>query len=451
MRRKDYEFVTQGSVLASVAKLGWPVMVSYLLYTGFSIVDAVWIGRLGPDALAASGPAQFASWSLIAVGEIIGIGATALIARRVGAGERERAGRVAGQAAVLVVAAGLLALVAGGPAVRLLFRLLGTSPEVSRLGCEYLSLLCYGAVFQFAALFLESALRAAGDTRTPLFITGSGLLVNALLDPLLIFGVGPMPELGIRGAAAATVLSQAAVVAVFVIYFRSSRAAVPLDLRAARRVDPSLWWKIVSIGAPASAITVLFTVVYLFLASFLARFGTVPVAVLGVGNRLEGITFMVAHALSVATSTLVGQNLGAGRPERAASAAWLASALGMAFGTVVALAFRLIPETIFSLFTADPEVIVEGAVFLRTLAYCQTLMAVEVVMYGAFAGAGNTVPATVISVLFNALRIPAAWIISVPLGYGPVGIWWMIAISCVIRALLLAGWFRRNRWMRKEV
>jgi len=322
---------------------------------------------------------------------------------------------------------------------------------VSRLGYEYLSILFYGGVFHFAALFLESTLRAAGDTRTPLFITGSGLVLNTILDPLLIFGIGPFPELGIRGAAAATVLSQAAIVLVFTFYFRSSRAILPVDLRAAKRPDPATWWRIITIGAPASMITVLFTVVYLFLTSFLARFGTVPVAVLGVGNRLEGITYLVAHGLSVAVSTLVGQNLGAAKPRRAAASAWIASLLGMGFGTIVALLFLFLPEEIFGLFTTDKVVIAEGAKFLRILALCQTVMALEVVMYGAFAGAGDTLPATVISVVFNSLRIPAAWIVAVPLGYGPIGIWWMICISCIIRALLLGGWFRRNRWMTKEV
>jgi len=449
MKRDDY--LIEGPVIVSVLRLGWPVMLSFLLYTGFSIVDAIWIGRLGPEALAASGPAQFTSWSLIAIGEISGIGTTALVARRVGAGEKGEAGRIVGQAVVLVIVAGLVTLLAGGPAVRALFRLLGTSPEVSRLGFQYLSVLFYGAIFHFAALFLESTLRAAGDMRTPLYISGSGLLLNILLDPLLIFGVGPFPELGIRGAAIATVISQAAIVVVFIAHFRSGRAVIPIDLRAARRPDPATWWKIISIGMPASIITVLFTVVYLFLTSFLARFGTVPVAVLSVGNRLEGVTYLVAHGLSIAASTLVGQNLGASNPKRAAAAAWMASLLGMGFGFFVALLFAIFPEQIFALFSSDPVVIREGAKFLRILAICQVLMAVEVVMYGAFAGSGDTLPATIISTLFNALRIPAAWVIAIPLGFGPTGIWWMISISCIIRAILLAGWFRRNRWMSKVV
>lgn len=448
---KKIDHVTDGPVFLSVLKLGWPVMISYLLYTSFSIIDAIWIGRLGPNALAASGPAQFASWSLIAVGEIIGIGTTALVARRVGSGDLGAAGRVVAQAAVLVIAAGLITLSTGGALVKLLFHLLGTSPEVSHLGVQYLSILFYGGIFNFAALFLESTLRAAGDTRTPLFITGSGLVLNTILDPLLIFGIGPLPELGIQGAALATVLSQSVMVIAFILHFRSSRAIIPVDMRAAWKPDPATWWKIIRIGAPVSMITVLFTLVYLFLTSFLARFGTVPVAVLGVGNRLEGITYLVAHGLSVAASTLVGQNLGANQPKRAAASAWMASLIGMAFGTFVALLFTLFPESIFALFTTDGDVIAQGAEFLRILAVCQTVMALEVVMYGAFAGAGDTVPATVISVIFNALRIPAAWIIAVPLGYGPEGIWWMIAISCIIRALLLGGWFRRNRWMDKQV
>ncbi len=438
--------ILEGPVVLSVARLGWPVVASFFLYTGFSIIDAVWIGRLGPDALAASGPAQFASWSLMAIGEIIGIGSTALIARRIGAGRPDLAGRVVVQAAILVAGAGAVTLLSGATVVRLLFRLLGTTPAVSDLGFAYLSMLFYGGVLLFAAFFLESVLRAAGDTKTPLFITGSGLVFNTLLDPLLIFGVGPFPEMGIRGAAVATLISQGAIVTVYLAHFRGGGAAIPIDAREAKRFDPATWWTIIRIGAPASAITVLFTVVYLFLTSFLARFGTVPVAVLGVGNRLEGITYLVAHGLSIAASTLVGQNLGAKQPGRAAEAAWTASLMGVAFGALVSIAFIAFPEWIFARFTTDAEVIAEGAVFLRILATCQCLMAVEVVLYGAFSGAGDTLPPTVISTLLNALRIPAAWLIALPLGFGPVGIWWMIALSCMLRAITLAAWFRRGRW-----
>ncbi len=444
-------FILEGSIAGALFRLGWPVMLSFLVYSGFTLVDAIFIGRLGPSALAASGPAQFASWLLIAVGEVIGVGTAAVIARRVGAGESGEAGRMVAQGGILVLLAGAGALITAGPAAHYLFLLIGTDPEVSRLGYAYLSILFRGAIFSFSSLFMESALRAAGDTRTPMFITGGGFLLNALLDPLLIFGAGPVPALGIEGAAIATVISQATMVCFFLAHFRSDRTAVPIDFRAARVPDLAVWGKIIRIGAPVSMITALFSAVYLFLTYFLAKYGAVPIAVVGVGNRLEGITYLIAHGLSVAAMTLVGQNLGAGKSDRAEKAAWMASGIAAGMALLIGLAFFLFPRWIFGFFTDDPTVLEEGVRFLRIVALCQGFMGVEVVMYGAFSGAGDTLPATIISTFLNALRIPAAWIVADLLGYGPVGIWWMISLSCIVRGVLLGAWFRRNRWKEKVV
>lgn len=442
--------LTEGPILGSLFRLAWPVMLSYLLYTGFSVVDAAWIGRLGPEALAAAGPAQFATWLLIAVGEALGVGATALVARRIGEGNRARAAEIAAQGGLLVLVAGAVSVLAGGGASRGLFALLGTEAEVSRLGAAYLSILFYGALFHYGAIYSESVLRAAGDTRTPMLITGSGLVLNAVLDPLLIFGYGPFPRLGIEGAALATVLSHASILSVFLLHFRSGRAAVPLRTARPKRLEPRVWREIVRIGLPASFTTALYSVVYLFLTYFLALFGTVPVAVVGVGNRLEGISYLVSHGISIAVSTLVGQNLGAGKKDRAERSAWFATALAAGLCALVGLVFLAFPETLFRFFSSDPGVIEEGSRFLRIIAVCQFFMGVEVVMYGAFAGAGDTVPPMAISSVFSLGRIPLAWVVAILLGWGPVGIWWMISVTCVVRAVVLAAWFRRNRWMERR-
>ncbi|NNE09642.1 MAG: MATE family efflux transporter, partial [Gemmatimonadetes bacterium] len=324
--------ITDGSIAGALFRLGWPVTLSFFLYTSFVIIDSIWIGRLGSDALAASGPSQFASWSIYAIGEIIAIGATAIIARRIGAGEMRDAGLTLIQGCWMVVIAGLLLAGGGALFARTLYANLGTSEIVNALGVRYLSILCYGAIFQFAGIFLESVLRSAGNTRTPMFITAGGLALNAILDPVLMFGWWGAPALGIAGAAIATVGSQALIVVVYLFYFRAGRATVPVLPRTEWKFDSYITRRIIQIGLPASSITFLFTIVYLFLTRFLAEFGTAPVAILGVGNRLEAITYLFGHGLSIATSTMVGQNLGAGKPDRAEKTAWYASAIASGFG-----------------------------------------------------------------------------------------------------------------------
>jgi putative MATE family efflux protein len=443
--------ILEGGITRALVHLAWPVVLSTLLYTSFTIVNAIWIGRLGPEALAAVAPAHFAAWILLAIGELFGIGAAALVARRVGERDLERAGTIAAQGGVLVAIAAAVMLVAGGPAARGLFRLIGTEPSVSRAGASYLALLFQGSLFYLASMYVEAVLRAAGDTRTPMMITGAGLLLNALLDPLLIFGVGPFPRLEVQGAAIATVLSYAFTAILFLLHLRRADAALSIRFRFTSGLDPSVLARIVRIGAPPSFSTALFSIVYLFLTHFLARFGTVPVAAVGVGNRLESVSYLLAHGLSIAAATLVGQNLGAGRQARAKEAAWRATLLSVAVTGTVGAFFFFLPHELVRLFSDDAAVLAEGARFLRILSYCQFLMGVEIAMTGSFAGAGDTVPPTIISSLFSAARIPLAWVVSLPLGYGPVGIWWMITVTCMFRGALLAAWFRRDRWMNRTV
>lgn len=443
--------ITTGSISGALFRLGWPVTLSFFLYTSFVIIDSIWIGRLGSEALAASGPAQFASWSILAIGQIIAIGASAVIARRIGSGDLHDAGLTFVQGCWMVVVAGAALMASGYSLSTTLYSHLGTSDAVNALGVSYLSILCYGAIVQFAGIYLESVLRAAGNTRTPLFITAAGLALNALLDPVLMFGWWGAPALGIAGAAIATVVSQLLIVTVYLIYFRRGAAAVPVLPRAEWKFDAYLSRRIVTIGLPASSITFLFTFVYLFLTRFLAEFGTLPVAILGVGNRLEAITYLFSHGLSIAASTMVGQNLGAGRPDRAEKAAWYASGIASGFALGVTVLFLAAPEWTFSWFSSDPDVVAGGAVFLRIIAICQVFMSVEVVLYGAFSGAGDSIPPTLISTSLNVARIPLAWLIGISLGYGPIGIWWMISISCIARGVLLAFWFRRNKWQEKLI
>jgi putative MATE family efflux protein len=247
------------------------------------------------------------------------------------------------------------------------------------------------------------------------------------------------------------VLSQFAGILAYVVYFASGRGRIRphgVDLRVAH---PRVWTRILRIGLPGGLNAFLFTVVYIFLSNALARFGNVPLAVLGVGNRLESINYLIAHGFSVAASTLVGQYLGAGRSGRAERAAWMSALYSALFTGTMGAIFIIFPERIFGIFTTDPDTLAEGVRFLRIIGLSQLWMGVDIAIYGAFVGAGSTVPPMAISSVISVLRVPLAYLAAFSMGGGVTGVWWMISITAIVRGALLAWWFRLGRWKEAKV
>lgn len=435
-----------GRILPTLLRLAGPAILSMFLYTALNLVDAFWVGRLGSAALAAVMTSLFALWILYSFADLVAVGATALVARHVGAGEIEKAGRVAYESAVLAVLASIPFVVVGGLGARLIFRSIGAEPDVVTLGGGYLGICALAAPVIFISLVLEAIARAAGETRRPMHILSATLVMNAVLDPFLILGWGPFPALGVNGAALATVIAQVVGLVLFVRLFRRPGAPLRIVRVAPRAMGVASLARILLIGLPTTLNGILFSFVYLWFGSIAARFGTGPLAAIGLGNRIESLAYLTAYGFSVATATMVGQNLGAQRPERAERAAWTATGIILAFVTAYAAVLALFRGAILRLFTSDPSVIESGEGFLLVLALCIPFVGPEVVIAGAFGGAGNTVPPTVISLPMSLLRIPLAYILAVALGWGPSGIWWTITITCIVRTLILVGWFRTNRW-----
>jgi putative MATE family efflux protein len=409
-------------------------------------VDAFWVGRLGSAPLAAVMTSLFSLWMLYSFADLVAVGATALVARHVGAGDLGRAGKVATDAVALGLIVSAPFVIAGGFGARAIFRFVGGASEVQELGSAYLSICAAASPVIFSALILEAIARAVGDTRRPMHVLSATLLVNAALDPFLILGWGPFPRLGVQGAAAATVAAQIVGLLLFIRLFKRRDAPLRLAPFRTREMSVASFGRILLIGLPTTLNGILFSFVYLWFGSIAARFGTGSLAAIGLGNRVESLAYLTAYGFSVATAAMVGQNLGAGRPERAERTAWTAVGIIFAFVTAYAVALVLFRRPIVSLFTRDPSVIASGAGFLRVLALCIPFVGPEVVISGAFGGAGNTVPPTVISLPLSLARIPLAWLLAVALGWGPSGIWWTITVTCAVRSLLLVGWFRTNRW-----
>lgn len=445
------ELLHDSNIPRTILRLGWPVVVSHVMHTAFHLANIAWVGRLGPGPLAAIGTAVFASWILFSLADLVCIGVTAHVARRIGEGRRELAGESAVQAISLAGALSLLLGAAGLLGAGPLFRALGTEPGVADAAATYTRITFAGSAVILVAYTCEAILRASGDTRTPMKIIAAALLLNAVLDPLFILGPGPFPRWGLAGAAGTTIAVHLGGMLLLLRHLRHHPEKVPVRWDRLLHPDRAMWRSLVRVGSPPALTGILFSVVYLALSRITAQFGTPAVAALALGNRLESISFLTAAGFGAAAATLVGQSLGAGLPERAERCAWNAAALIAVFTGLYGLVMCLFPAALARVFTGDPEVVAAAAANIRILGLCQVFVGLEVVIDDAFGGAGDTLPTTLISLPVSLLRIPLSWAVAVPLGFGPEGVWWTLTITCVARALFKMYWFRRNRWMRKAL
>jgi putative MATE family efflux protein len=428
----------------AIAGLALPAVASTLLMTVFASVDAYWVGiKIGPEALAAVATSIFWIWMIIALAEMVSIGLTAFAARRHGEGRHEDAARAAGSALAFSVVTGGVVAAAGLAVLPRLFSVMHMPADVTALGARYLGTFLFGTPLVFGFFAVDAAFRAAGDARTPFLILSISVAVTLALDPALILGLGPFPELGIAGAAIGTVATRA--------------VAFALGLRLAMRRGlirfAGFSWPAVGticrIGMPTAATGVVFSLIYIFVTRSATRFGTPALAALGIGHRVESWLYMIAVGFGAATAAIVGQNLGARRPDRAERAGWLATAFCTLLGVIFCVLQLWVPERFAAVFTSDQAVIAEGANYLRIAAISQLAICAEIVLEGALGGAGHTVAPMLASTSITVARIPlAAWAAS---RWGPSGIWWVISSTAILRAMAMLLLWRAGGWKHKSV
>ena len=428
----------------TVARLAIPAVASTLLMTLFASVDAFWVGtRIGPAALAAVATSVFWIWLVIAVAEMVSIGLTAFAARRYGEGRDDLAARAAGSALVFSLVAGVVVALACLAAMPWLFSLMQTPPEVTALGRRYLGTFLLGVPLVFGFFAVDASFRASGDARTPFVLLVVSVGVTLILDPVLILGLGPFPELGIAGAAIATIATRS------VAFILGIRIAIRRGLLRFAQFDWSAIGAICRIGLPTATTGVVFSLIYVFVTRSATQFGTPALAALGIGHRVESWLYMIGVGFGAATAAIVGQNLGAGRVERAERAGWIATSFCTSLGVIFCILELWVPERFASVFSNDPAVIAEGANYLRIAAISQLAICAEIVLEGALGGAGHTVAPMLASTTITAARIPlAAWAAST---WGSSGIWWVISLTAIARAIAMIILWRAGGWKLRTV
>lgn len=425
-------------------RVGAPAVASNLLMIVFASADAFWVGtRLGAVALAAVATSLFWIWLFISIAEMVGVGLTAVAARRHGEGRSEEAARVVGAATLYAFALGSLVAVGGTGGLPMLLGALHNPPAVEALGARYLGTYVLGMPLIFTFFAVDAAFRASGDTRTPLLLLVSSVALTLVLDPVLILGLLGMPRLGVAGAALATIATRGGACLLGLTLLVRRRMIRLVPLRTAALVT------VTRVGLPTAVTGVVFSAIYVAVTRTVAGFGTPALAAMGLGFRIESWMYVVGVGFGAAAAAIVGQNLGAGRVDRAERAGWLTVGYGTLLSLIAVTVELLIPARVAAIFTSDPAVVAETAHYLRIAALAQLFTAAEVVLEGALGGAGDTIPPMLTSSTLSASRIPlAAWAAA---RWGTTGIWAVISVTAAGRGLGMMALWRAGWWKRRRV
>ena len=449
LRGTEQDF-TEGSLNRAVGLLAVPMVLEMIGESLFAVTDAFFVARLGSDALAAVGLTESMLEIIYAVAVGLSFATTAMVARRIGERNEKGAARAAVQAMVIgiVMAAGLG--VAGAVYAPQLLGMMGASPETVAAGSGYTRVM-YAGMATVLLLFLNNAIyRGAGDATTAMRALWIANGLNLVLDPCLIFGLGPFPEMGLVGAAVATNIGRGVGVLYQLWGFRrGARIRIERDDLA---VDRPVILSLLRLSVGGVSQLLVTTSSYVVLIRILAGHGSGVLAGYVVAIRTVLFILLPAWGLSNAAATLVGQNLGAGKPERAERAVWLTGFWNMAFMVVVTLLLVGFARTVVGVFTNDPEASSVGVEALTIMSYGYVFYAWGMVMMQSFNGAGDTVTPTRINIVcFWLFQIPLAYTLAEPLGMGPRGVFWAITLSYSLSAAIGMLLFRRGKWKLKKV
>lgn len=440
----------EGSIAGGLAKLALPIMGTSLIQMAYNLTDMIWIGRINSGAVAAVGAAGMYMWLSNGFSIMARMGGQVLMGQTLGAGKKEEARNYARAALQLGIFFGILyglvAVLGNRPLIGF-FHL--NSAVVIEQARWYLIITCGGIVFNFLNQIFTGLLTAMGNSVVTFRSTTIGLAVNLVLDPVLIFGVGPIPAMGAAGAAIATVFAQ---MIVFFLYVWSVRKE-PLvfkDLKIFTVTEFHYFKEIISVGLPTAVQSLIFTGISMLIARIIAGWGDAAVAVQKVGSQIESISWMTAEGFGSAVNAFTAQNYGAGREDRVKKGYHTALKIVLAWGCFTTFVLVVFPEVLFKIFITEPDVIPMGVDYLRILAVSQLFMCTEATAAGTFQGLGKTMPPSLTGIVFNALRIPMALALGAT-ALGLNGIWWSISISSILKGIILPVWLGVifYRWKRK--
>lgn len=445
-KRRD---LTQGNIIKNIWHLALPTIISSALWDLFNIVDLIFVGKLGPSAIAAVSMCGIMMGIIFTVAIGITTGSVALISRLFGAKDFKSADTVVVQTILLAITASLIMGLGGFLLANPIIRLLGAKGDVIILGSQYFKIISTGSFTIFITFSLTTALRGAGDAVTPMKVLMFSTILNILLDPLLIFGIWIFPKMGVAGSALATVISRGTGMLLLINIFIKGHSyfhIIPEDFR----IDFRTIRRIVKIGFFSSLQVLQRNISMLIMLRIVAFFGTVTIAAYGICMRLRLATMMPGFGFAQASAVLVGQNLGAKKPVRAARSAWITVGFYEIIMAVFAIFLILFAPSVIKLFNSDPEVVRIGIKFLRIISLTLVFLALSIVIGRSFNGAGDTISPMVITGFSLLLfQIPLVFFLAKILE--SPGIWYGIALADVVQGILMSGWFLKGKWKEKKI
>lgn len=443
--------LTEGSIVKNIWVLALPMVIEMTMQSTFNIIDLFWVGKLGPEAIASvslAGVILMVYFSLI-VG--IATSSSAMIARKIGARDNEGANFIIIQALFLGVLVAIFFGYIGFANARFFITKLGATGTVIKEGTLYLQVMFAGSAAIVLLFVINGIFRGVGDAVEAMYVLLFANILNIIIDPLLIFGIGPFPKLGVTGAAVATILSRSFGVLFQIYILLNGTGRIKLSLKKLS-IDFGIIRQIIVIGIPASGQLLLRMGGMVIIMRIVALFGTFAIAAYGIAIRIFQFILFPGFGLGNASATLVGQNLGAKNPKRAEKSAWITGMITMVMMAACAIVFFLFAGTLIRIFNNDSNVVRFGITCLRIIAVSYLFNGLGVVLSRSFMGAGDTLSPFVINgVTLWVLQLPLAFVLAKPMGLGVIGIWVAITISNIANVLISAAWFKVGRWKHKLI
>jgi len=442
-------------------QLAWPVSISTSTVTLLTLANLFWIGQLGTQAVAALSLCSNLLFIVFGLANVVHTGALAVVARRMGEGDLTRAFQGLVHGVVLGLALGLLVGLGGWLAAPAIVHFFGAEAEVERIATSYLRIMLLGQIPMFAGMGLSAGYQAAGDTRTPMLVNVAVVLVNAVADPFLIFARGERFVAGVDvgwlglgpdgGALAAALCGLGG----FLLLLAVSAAGHRPLARPAERALALHWgelWQMARIGAPAAVSMAARPLSTFLLLKIIAGFGTAAIAAFGIAMRSFSVNWIPYSGIHVAVASLVGRSLGARRPQDARLVVWRGLVVTTVLGALYAVVYFLGAEPIVAAFDDEPAVLAAGVPFLQLMALSFLFSGPTIPLGSAMNGAGDTKPPMLIAFVVNwPVKLPLAWLLALPLGWGVNGVWTGMLVSLIAEAALMAWWYRRGSWVERRV
>ncbi|MEE9116145.1 MAG: MATE family efflux transporter [Thermoplasmata archaeon] len=450
--------IVSGPILRTLFMLSWPIMATHFFQIAYNLIDTYWLGRLSVEAVAAPTLAWPMVFLLISVAGGLSVAGVALVSQYVGANDEREVKKSAGQVITLLTIVGVIVSMLGILASDSILQFIGAEQVVQDLASPYIKIIFASMPWMFVIMSYSFILRGWGDTRTPMYISALSVGLNIILDPVMIFGVqGLIPSMGVTGAAVATFISRTVggVLALYLLFNAKKTLSIS---RSDLKVDKEKAKQIFKIGIPASIGQALVSFGFLVMVGFVAKAGADAmmgkeiIAAYGIGTRIINIIFVIIGGLTGAAITMIGQNLGAGKPDRAVKTLHMTILSAMLILFVCTLTFFVFRAEIYGVFIDDPVVIAEGGTYLMIFGLSTMFFGVYASSLSAFHGAGQTIPTMILGfVRLWLMRIPFSFLLAFQFGYGIEGLWWGMALSNVTSAAAALAWVSLGRWKKAVI